>query len=318
LKDALDALVAQTFRDFEVLMVFNFAETETKAVVDQYESQLRMQRIHATGGLVEAANLAVKAANGEIFIRTDDDAVGSPHWLEGIHETFASSADIGGVTGPTTIPQANLDGRDLTLLYQRMDNGSLPWRLMGKLYKGWILEGKGNEVSRFLDSGAFTLGSNFVAARSLPGPLEVDHMEACNWAARTVLLRRIGGFDPAYLELGEYHEPDASFKIRKLGYKVVFNPKAAIEHRPSILGIFKARPKAFTRSQNFLLFYFRHIRPRRPQGWLRFLVYLGMMNGYWCYKAFCTRDYRPVLGVLGTVVGAIRYAPELFRPRSAS
>ncbi|MHB8619116.1 MAG: hypothetical protein ACYDAG_05990, partial [Chloroflexota bacterium] len=114
-----------------------------------------------------------------------------------------------------------------------------------------------------------------------------------------------------FVGIGEYHEPDVAYKIKGLGYRLVFNPKAIVHHKPSILGVFKARPKAFARSQNFILFYFRHIKPNTLDKLLRFSTYLFFLNGYWLFKAVATRNLASFTGVAGTLVGIFRYLPEL-------
>lgn len=312
LNEALQGLADQAFTNFETLIVYDFAERETAKVISAYRDRLCIREFHSIDGLVVCANRALEAALGDIFVRTDDDAVATPGWLDAIHESFASDPQIGGVTGPTTIPQENLEGRDLTRLYFLFKNGSFFWKILGKFYLDYVMEGRAGEVSQWLPSGAFTLGSNFSSALTLMGRRDVTNLEACNFAVRTQLLRRVGGFDPAYARgLGDYHEADASFKIKKLGYRLVFEPRAALEHHPSALGISKTRSNSYSRSHNFLRFYFRHIRPNDVSGWLRFFSYLSMLNAYWCWKAIVARDPRPLAGVLGTITGLIRFLPDL-------
>ena len=317
LREALDGLVRQRYRDFEVLVLCDPAEDETAEVISRYRDRLNIRVIQSRSNLVNRANEALQEARGEVFVRTDDDAVAADTWLEAVAQTFDADPRVGCVTGPTTIPLANREGRDLTRLYPLFKNGSFFWRSIGKVYLGYIMENRSEEVSQWLKSGAFTLGSNFEAARHLSEEFECTNIEACNFSARTDLLRSVGGFDPAYGGIGEYHEPDASLKIKKKGYKLIFNPRAAVEHRPSVLGIYKARPNAYSRSHNFLLFYFRHIKPATLDGWLRFFCYLAMMNAYWCWKAIVSKDLRSLGGVGGTLTGFVRYLPELARGRSA-
>lgn len=316
LNDALDALAEQTYKNFEVLAVYDFSDVETADVVARYKNHMLIRELHSTGSLVEAANQALGEARGEIFIRTDDDALATKNWLQAVYETFEEDSRIGGVTGPTTIPLANLEGRDLTKLNALFKSGSLAWRMIGKFYLGYVMENRADDVSQWLQSGAFTLGSNYPAAKSLPRAFDCTNIEACNFSVRTDLLRGVGGFDPLYKGVGDYHEPDASLKIKKLGYRLVFEPRAAIEHRPSVLGIYKARANAYARSQNFLLFYFRHIKPENLNGWVRFSCYLAMMNLYWCWKAIVAMDVRQLGGVVGTATGVIKYFPELLEGRS--
>lgn len=311
LTDALNGLTRQTYRDFEVVVAYDARERETEEVLARFDGHLAIVRLHTLGRLVTCANLALQHARGEIYVRTDDDAVGAPRWLESVVDCFDRWPDVGGVSGPTFIPQANLQGRDLTRIYLEL-RGARGWRrTIASVYLNYVLEGRGEEISRFLPSGAFTLGSNFPAASDLREPVDVDYLEACNWSARRHLLEEVGGFDEAFGGVGDYHEPDAAYRIRRLGYRLIFDPRVAVEHRPSIAGAFSARANAYARSRNFLLFYYRHLAPRSIDGWVRFAVYLALMNSYWVWKALLARDLRQLGGVAGTFTGLIGFLPEL-------
>lgn len=312
LTDCLKSLCQQTYRNFEVIVVDGGSSDGTRDVIGQFRHDLAITHVAMAGGLVKAANGALRLASGTIFCRTDDDVVAEPGWLAAVAETFASDSSVGGVTGPTLIPAINLMGRDLTYFNERLRHSRHPfWRALAKLYYGYFMEGEPFAVGRFYRSGAFSLGSNYPDCLALPGLVEVDHLEACNWCARTDLLRQVGGFDERFRGIGEYHEPDAAYKIKKLGYRLLFNPRATVHHKPSVIGVFKARSHAFERSQNFILFYFRHIKPNTPDKAIRFFTYLAFINGYWLFKFLMTRNWGILAGVPGTFVGVVRYLPEL-------
>src|SRR5690606_32212615 len=99
-------------------------------------------------------------------------------------------------------------------------------------------------------------------------------LEACNWSVRKDLLEQIGGFDPTFSGIGEYNEPDASFKIQKLGFKLIFNPQVYLNHCPSQEGFYKDRPSSYPRMINYMMFYFRHIKPNTLDKALRFTTYV--------------------------------------------
>ena len=126
LNRVLSSLVKQTFKDFEALIV-NYKSTDaTDSVIKNYGKRLRIKVIQQrTKGLSKAANLALKVAKGKIFIRTDDDVVMSSSWLRSIHDTFESDKKIGGVTGPTVIPQSFRKNRDLFIIEERFKNGEI-------------------------------------------------------------------------------------------------------------------------------------------------------------------------------------------------
>lgn len=129
---------------------------------------------------------------------------------------------------------------------------------------------------------------------------------------RRSLLEELGGFDYHYTGTGEWNEPDFSFKARRAGYKLVFNPKAVSEHRISQSGVFKARTNAYERSRNFIYFYFRNIKLNSLNKLLRFSANLCFINGYWFYKFLKSKNLDWLSGIRGSIVGL---AKELWIPK---
>jgi len=312
LKKALDSLVVQSFTDFELVVVDGGSTDKTKELVFSYEKHFPIQWAEKEGGLIPQMNVAYQIARGKYAIRTDDDVIFSIGWLQGIIEAFESDENIGGVTGPTVIPKEHAQSRDLFYFEKKFREGSLFWKVVGKLYYGYFLEGTPYRVSHWCKSGTFTLGTNFDTALNEPIQ-EVNNLEACNWGVRRDLLVRVGGFDPIYSGIGEYHEPDAAFKIQKLGYKLVFSPKAHLFHCPSVDGFYKDRPDSFPRIINFITFYFRHIRPNTLDKFVRFFMYLGFQNAFFLFQAISKKQMGLLGAVPGTFVGLFNVITGLRR-----
>jgi len=310
LKKVLDSLQKQTFKNFEVVIADGHSTDGALEMISQFSKKMPIRVVDGEGGLVVAMNNAWRKATGVIVIRTDDDIIATPDWLKSVWETFAHDKMIGGVTGPTIIPRENLKARDIFLAQEKFRSGNFIWRLLGKIYYDFFMEGQPYRVSHWFACGAFSLGSNYKECLKIKKPIEVDNLEACNFSVRRALLVKVGGFDPMFTGVGEYHEPDVAFKIQKLGYKLIFNPKAQIFHCPVQTGIYKARPKAFGRAQNFINFYFRHMRPNNFDKWLRFTFYLLFLNLFWGYKFFQTKK----IGQLGCFVATpITLIKNIFR-----
>jgi len=300
----LESLSKQTNENFEVVVVNGGDINVVKSVVTKFNLAIRVIQ-QQNKGLVEARNLSWKEAKGEIVCMIDDDLVVSENWLIEILGTFSGDDLIAGVTGPTLINEERLCDRDVTSFIKRFETGSFFWRMLGKFYLNFILEGKVREIGRILDCGTFTLGSNFKDCLKKNGLVEVDYLEACHMCFRRELIERVGGFDYLYTGTSEWSEPDLAFKIRKLGYKLVFNPRVVTEHRVSKQGVFKARTYAFERSVNFINFYFRHIKPNTLIKFFRFYSYLSFMNLYWAYKAITSGNINWLTGILGTASALI-------------
>lgn len=303
----LRSLEKQRYKKFEVLVVDYHSTDETPKVVQSMSKSLMIRLIHQTEkGLAQAANLALSQAKGDIFIRTDDDVVMKPGWLEAIVKTFETDTQVGGVTGPTIIPKAYRDNRDLFAYEDKFRNGPWYWRLVGSLYLNVFMEGRPYAVSEWFDSGAFGLGSNFETARR-EKLHEITNLEACNFSVRTKLLKQVGGFDEGYSGVGEYHEADAAWKIKTLGYKLMFQPKAELNHLPSQDGFFADRPASYPRMINFIVFYLRHIKINSWSKLTRFFLYIAFQNCYYIYTAIATRQMAQLGAIPGTVMGFVVY-----------
>ena len=79
----IDSILAQTFRDFEYIVVDDGSTDGTDAVIRKYlaDSRVRMYRRPNTG-IVGACNDAVGMASGEFLARIDSDDVAKPEKLE--------------------------------------------------------------------------------------------------------------------------------------------------------------------------------------------------------------------------------------------
>jgi len=294
-------MVKQSFADFEVVVVWKKSQDGTPKVVEQYANKLQLKFVLQTSpGLVGAMNDGIASSIGTVVVRTDDDVIASKSWLEGVVELIDKKG-VGGVTGPTIIPENRLSDRDVFKYQAKFYRGNIFWKIIGKIYLYCIMDGQPLAVSKWLRSGAFTFGSNYASCLNINEPFEVTHHEACNMAFRREIFERIGGFDPLFDGFSEFNEADLSFKIRNLGYKIFFNPKARVDHLVSQDGAIIESQWAESRMRNFINFYFRHIKPNTLGKILRFGLHVILMNGYYLYTAGIRRER----GRLGCIQGSI-------------
>lgn len=94
LERALQSLRAQTFTDFEVVVVADALDAGTAAVAAKWlqERDLFVKRNGAPGP-AESRNLALRLVSGEWLMFLDDDDTFAPHHLESAHRRITRPAD---------------------------------------------------------------------------------------------------------------------------------------------------------------------------------------------------------------------------------
>lgn len=249
LKELQRQLDRQTFRDFEIL-------------------------IASEKGIVNAMNCALGRAQGDIFIRIDDDVEIPERWLEELLKPF-SDTRVGGVTGPTFVPRERRTFRDSIRLWQK------PSRFLkfltdgahfrpGGIYRCGSVSYDSNYRERFTDE-----------RRPLSGLYKPDHLEGTNWAMRTKLIRKVGGFDPKFDGVAEWFDTDAEQKIMKLGYTLEYNPDAWLWHLLEFTEHYNDRFDGFGRIKNWLRYHKRHSKFH----W-KMILFLITWGGYFLCKSF--------------------------------
>lgn len=268
---ALNSLLAQKRKPDLITIVDGGSTDETANVVKSYSDRLNIRLLNTSPGLINQMNYAISFAEGDVIVRTDDDVVFHNTWIEGIYETMLDE-NIIGVTGPTVVPYEFQKNRDL---FRLIFSKSLLSKFQRLLYE-FLCDGKMMSVGYWSSCGIFSVGSNISSC--IPNTIvTVMNLEACNYSVRLKDLKKIGGFDPAYIGIGEYHEPDACFKIQNLfpEKKMVFNPKVSLNHCPSVKGFFKDRSYLLPRIKNYLFFITRFRDTNlRPFSNVKFIFYL--------------------------------------------
>src|SRR6059058_375714 len=81
LAEALRSLDAQSFTDFEVVVVDNGSTDGTAGMVGSWHRPVRLERLDTNRGFAEATNVGIRASAGEIVVLMNNDAIAHPEWL---------------------------------------------------------------------------------------------------------------------------------------------------------------------------------------------------------------------------------------------
>ena len=83
LKQAINSILEQTFKNFEIIIVDNFSQYEINNFVRSFnDSRIKLIQNDNNGNYVINRNLGIKHSKGEFIAFCDDDDYWLPHKLE--------------------------------------------------------------------------------------------------------------------------------------------------------------------------------------------------------------------------------------------
>lgn len=199
IRGCLDSLKAQTYRDFEVIVVDNLSGDGSADIVENEYPYVKLIRLEQNFGFSRAVNEGMKVSAADYVLLLNNDTKVHEEFIEKLVEAMESDDRIFSVAS-----------KMLQMYRPEKTDGA------GDLYcaLGW----------------AFARGKDKSSKRY---PKRQDVFAACGGAAlyRRRLLDETGWFDEfhfAYLE-----DVDIGYRARILGYRNVYEPGALVYHAGS-------------------------------------------------------------------------------------
>jgi len=329
LKRCVSAVLNQTYRNFEIVVVNNGVGEETRALLGECKVQTCLPARQGakckvnfkvienkTKRLSYLFNLGWKNADpkAEIFAYCADDTEPDKIWLETIVNYLSEHPEAGAVSGPT-LSMIEPAG-EMFALYDLMKK-TLVTKLFLRMYEYFVMEDKTFEPGHWPESGAFTMGAG-IPLPHIKEPIEIDLLTSGNMGIWRSVMEEIGGFDERFLF--NHADGDLFIRIKKAGYKLIFHPQVKVLHHmrfgptryPQIMG------------RDTALYYLKDVRPHSVRGWIGACLNLLVFNVYWIFKAVQQKDPKQLLGIGGFLWGigehfvkyafryhGFRYPPQL-------
>ena len=273
----LQCLFAQTVKPLQVIVVDGSPAGQSRAIVQRFPQALYLQNPHGYGHMTLSRNIGLSHARGDVVAMIDDDAFAEPPWLEHLLEVYADPK-VGGVGGRAI---NNLPEPDVPA----------------------------DQIGRLWPNGC--LAANFHADPKRI--IEVDHIIGCNMSFRRDVLLKLGGLRDDFpgTEVGE--DTDISLRVRRLVYKIMFNPAACVFHvgAPHARGRrFGVRYEFFHRRNNFILLL-RNFGPR-PIVW-RYLGRTSFLAGLSAIRKTGNALLRLLAHFAGAAVGIVQGCAMVLR-----
>jgi glycosyltransferase involved in cell wall biosynthesis len=204
LERCLDAFKKQIRPPDQLLVTMRDTDTKTADFLQSYHIEhlpLRALIVNVTG-VVAAMNCGLEASTGDIIAFTDDDAAPHVDWLQRIEAYFLSDEHLGG-----------LGGRD--------------WQYVGTKLKE---AGERKVVGQMRWCG-LVIGNHHLGVGE---PQEVYVLKGVNMSFRRTAITELR-FDKRMRGTGAqvHFELAFSLSLKRAGWKIIYDPKIAVDHYPS-------------------------------------------------------------------------------------
>jgi GT2 family glycosyltransferase/glycosyltransferase involved in cell wall biosynthesis len=196
LYQCLESILAHTQVPFEVVVVDDCSADRTPELVARLDN-VRGVRNETNLEFIRTSNRGARLAAGPYLLFLNNDVTVTPQWLSTLLATIERYPQCGAVQGKLIRPDGTLQ-----------EAGTIIWR-------------DGSALGYGRDDDPFRPEYSYVR--------EVDYCSAACLLVRAELFHALGGFDERYLP-AYYEDVDLCFGVRRLGYRVVFQPQVSVFH----------------------------------------------------------------------------------------
>ncbi len=233
----LEHLGRQTQPPEQIVVVDASLDGRTREVMAGFPHVEYVANSIGYGHMTHSRNMGLERATGEIIAFLDDDSYAHPTWRAEIVVPYADSK-VGAVGGRA-------------------------------------LRGTKNEAQQGVDKIGILLPNGVLAGNFGADPgrdLELLHLPGCNMSFRRKALAELGGLREDYTGTEVREETDVCVRVGRLGYKVIFAPRAVVDHvgAPQVKGKRNDVRYHFFSRRNHFAFLIRNFGPFSPIFW-RFL-----------------------------------------------
>jgi len=219
----LDSLRAQTFRDFDVVVVDNGSTDESLSLLEERYPEVRVVRWPANRGVAAAFNEGLRQCRGEMLALLNNDMELDRRWLEALVPALDSDASLGACASKILF----IDRRTINSAGDFYTRDGVP----------------GNRGARELDRGQYdrpelVFGASGGAA-----------------LFRRSVFEQIGPFDEDLVSYCE--DVDWSFRMQLAGYRCLYVPEALAYHWGSATG--GGELASFYCGRNFIRVLFKNL-----------------------------------------------------------
>lgn len=232
LKAALHSLRAQTYTDFETVVVDNGSSDGTVAMLETERPEVVVVRLAENRGFAAAVNAGVRAARGRYVALMNNDVEAEPAWLEALVRVLDMRPDVGSVAS-------------------KMVSLGDP---------------------RLVDSAGASMGlfANDIGRGEPDGPrfdVARDVLCPCGGAGayRREIFEAVGEFDETFFAW--FEDVELGIRAQLAGFRCWYEPSARVRHLGHATAAQLSEPKTIFTVRNALLLFLQTMPLRRLLPW---------------------------------------------------
>jgi GT2 family glycosyltransferase len=194
----LDHLLAQTYPNYEIIVVDNNSTDGSRAAIEPFLTTGKVSVVASRTnlGVPGGRNLGLRAARGEIIAFIDNDGYADRNWLSEAIATLESQPDVGAVASVVFFAQSKA-----------------------------VLNGAGGTMNRSGFGGDLCFNVPYEFAEI---PREVLYPMGCGMVLSRRVMDRVGRFDGLLFKY--YEDLELGIRVWKSGLRVVVAPGAWVDH----------------------------------------------------------------------------------------
>jgi O-antigen biosynthesis protein len=188
---------------YELIIANDCSTDDTHSMLNNIEG-ISVVENKKNSGFIKNCNMAAEKAKGKYLLFLNNDTYVTKGWLSSLVNLMERDQNIGLAGSKLLYPEGTLQ-----------EAGCIVWNDLG--------DNRITNLGRGEDPNKYQY--NFVR--------DVDYCSGCSIIIRKHIFKDVGGFDVSYIPAYS-EDSDLAFTVRKMGYRVVYQPGSTIVHYENI------------------------------------------------------------------------------------
>lgn len=271
-------------KDAKIIVADNASSDDSIVFLQSNYPEIQIIVNESNGGFAKGYNDALKQIDSDLYLLLNSDIEVTENWLEPLLEVMKDPSVAG--------------CQPKILAYNNKDYFEHAGASGGYLDHNYFPFCRGRILNKFeKDEGQYD------------GQTEIFWATGAAILIRAELFHRVNGFDEAFF--AHMEEIDLCWRIKKLGYKFIVEPKSFIYHVGGGTLPYLSPKKSYLNFRNSLFMLVKN----HEGNWFPKLVYRMMLDGLAAVRFIALREWKHLASVFNAHMALYKHLPVLLQQR---